>query len=86
MEELKKFKLMEPAEKTSVLFTMFSFGTVMDCSDLSWFSTSGNSYWTNVIKLFTVVVINFQNKLQGLLLAGLSNLVYCLWTRPGAYP
>jgi hypothetical protein len=86
MENLQKFNLMEPAEKTSVLLMMFSFGTVMDCSDLSWFSNSGNSYWENVIKLFMVVVMNFHNKLEGLLLAGLSNLVYCLWTRPGAYP
>jgi hypothetical protein len=30
--------------------------------------------------------MHFHNKLECLLLASLSGLVYCLWARPGAYP
>jgi len=40
----------------------------------------------NVIQLFTVVIYNFCNKMESLLLASLSTLVYRLWVRPGAYP
>ncbi len=32
------------------------------------------------------VIYNFLNKLECLLLAGLSSLVQCLWVRAGAYP
>ncbi len=37
----------------------------------------------NVLKLFTAVS---HNKREHLFLASLSNLVQCLWVRPGAYP
>jgi hypothetical protein len=39
-----------------------------------------------VIKLITAVIYGFHNKIEFLLVASLSNLVYCLWVRPGAFP
>jgi hypothetical protein len=47
---------------------------------------AGGRPGTNVIKLFTTVIVKFYNKLERLSLAGLSSLFYCLRVRPGAYP
>jgi hypothetical protein len=43
--------------------------------------------WAQCYKTFySRKVTNFRNKLECLLLASLSSLVYCWWTRPGTYP
>jgi hypothetical protein len=66
------------------ILAFFGLATVLATFSKIWaiFPQSYGRPGANVIKLFTAV----SYKKGCLSLASLSNLVHCLWARPGAYP